>query len=424
MHAILTPVGSSGDVNPFVIIGRELSRRGHRVTVMAPDVFRDVISKAGLAFASTGTAEEFEHATRNPDLWHPRRGARVVFGEVRKYMRRSYAVLEQLYVPGDSLVVGHSLSVFTRVFEEMHSVAAATVHLAPTVFRSDYRQPILPSGHDITSWPRWAKRTLWWVIDRFGIDPLLARELNAWRQTYGLAPVSRIFESWIHSSQLTLGLFPEWFAEPQPDWPPQLHLTGFVLSDDGCAPEVSSTEQGRLTRFLDEGPAPIVFTPGSANRHAVAFFQTAVEAAALVRRRALLVTPYGEHLPRPLPSWAGHVSYAPFSRLFRQAAAVVHHGGIGTSAQVLAAGVPQLVMPMGFDQPDNAARLARLNVAEIVYPRHFTVPTVASALDRLFANDAVRTACEKRSAQMTPDIALGRCCDLLEEQFLAAGAKR
>ena len=111
------------------------------------------------------------------------------------------------------------------------------MHLSPTVFRSDFAQSTLPSGQDISGWPRWAKRTLWALLDRFAIDPLIAPTLNTWRVELGLPPVSRILKSWFHSPQRVLGLFPEWFGDPQPDWPPQLRLTGFVLSDETCAPD-------------------------------------------------------------------------------------------------------------------------------------------------------------------------------------------
>lgn len=419
MHAILTPVGSAGDVNPFVMIGRELRRRGHRVTLLSPDVFAPAVERAGIEFVSTGSADEFDRVTKNPDLWDPRRGAAVVFGEVLKHMRQAYAVLERLWRPGETLLVGHSLSLFARVFEETHPVAAATVHLAPTVLRSDFHQPVMPSGHDISTLPRWIKRSLWWAIDRFAVDRLLAPELNAWRAQLGLPPVSRVFKSWVHSPQCVLALFPAWFAEPQPDWPSQLRVTGFVLSDDTCSPPANDADTDRLKRFLNEGAPPVVFAPGSANRHAAAFFQTAIDATGAIGRRALLVSPYREHLPSLLPAHVGHVPYASFSTLFPRAAAVVHHGGIGTSAQGLAAGVPQLVMPMGFDQPDNAARLIRLDVARVVYPKHFTAPTVAATLEDVFSSDAMRSACALNRTRVASDDALGRSCDLLEQSFLA-----
>jgi UDP:flavonoid glycosyltransferase YjiC (YdhE family) len=416
MHAILTPVGSAGDVNPFVMIGRELRRRGHRVTLLSPDVFASSVERAGVEFVSTGTADEFDRVTKNPDLWDSRRGAAVVFGELLRHMRHAYALLEQLYEPGETMLVGHSLSLFTRVFEEAHQVAAATIHLSPTVLRSDFEQPVLPSGHDISAWPRSIKRLLWWALDRFAIDRLLAPELNAWRAELGLAPISRLFKSWVHSPQRVLALFPPWFAQPQPDWPTQLRLAGFVLSDDTCGPPMGR-DADRLTRFLSEGAPPVVFAPGSANRHATRFFQTAIEATGAVGRRALLVSPYHEHLPSSLPAHVGHTPYASFSTLFPQAAAVVHHGGIGTSAQALAAGAPQLVMPMGFDQPDNAARLVRLDVARVVYPKAFTPPTVAASLAQVLSSDAIASACALNRARIVSDEALVRSCDVLEECF-------
>jgi UDP:flavonoid glycosyltransferase YjiC (YdhE family) len=303
------------------------------------------------------------------------------------------------------------------MFEETHEVAAATVHLAPTVLRSDFEQPIMPTGQNISTWPRWMKRVLWWGVDRFAVDRLLAPELNAWRKELGLAPVSRVFKSWVNSPQRVLALFPPWFAEPQPDWPPQLRVTGFVLSDDTCSPVVPDADREGLDRFLRDGDPPVVFTPGSANRHAAEFFQTAIEATSAIGRRALLVTPYREHLPTSLPAHVGHVPYASFSALFPKAAAVVHHGGVGTSAQGLAAGAPQLVMPIGFDQPDNAARLERLNVARVVYPREFVTANVASELRRLLSSDAIASECVLNRARIAADDALTRSCDTLEECF-------
>jgi UDP:flavonoid glycosyltransferase YjiC (YdhE family) len=232
-----------------------------------------------------------------------------------------------------------------------------------------------------------------------------------------------------------LGLFPDWFGDPQPDWPSQLQCTGFVLSDEYCAPDEaqpaaptvlpsstgvlpSSTEYRvpSTEEYLSSGDAPIVFTPGSANRHASQFFRAAIDATARIGRRALLVTSYSDHLPPSLPEHAHHVTYASFATLFPQAAAVVHHGGIGTSAQALAAGVPQLVMPMGFDQPDNAVRLRALGVAETILPGRFTAPRVASALERLLTADDVSAACRRCRERFDGAKAVERVCDLIEEQ--------
>jgi len=414
MHAVLTPVGSAGDVNPFVVIGRALRRRGHRVTVIAPAVFGEVVTRAGLEFVGVGTAEDFERTTNDPALWDARRGPQIVFAEVARQLRAGYAAIDRVYTRGDTVLVGHSLAFSTRVFEEHRSAPALTIHLAPSVFRSEDAQPVMPLGPDMSRWPRAATRALWWAIDRFAIDPLIAPALNAWRADLGLPPVHRVLRSWLHSPQRVVGLFPEWFAPPQRDWPAQTRLTGFVLSDESCAPAGQAAFAPALDAFLSGGPA-VVFTPGSANRFAREFFDAGVEAAGRVGCRALLVSKYREHLPPALPAHALHAPYADFRALFPRASAVVHHGGIGTCAQGLAAGVPQLVMPMGFDQPDNAARLARLGVGDALRPERFTAERVARALARLLSDARVRAAAQSWRTAIADADALGRTCDAIEE---------
>jgi UDP:flavonoid glycosyltransferase YjiC (YdhE family) len=274
-----------------------------------------------------------------------------------------------------------------------------------------YRQPIHFPGHDMTGYPRWLKRTLWWVIDRAFVDPHLAREINRLRRDLGLGRTSRIFNTWLHSPQRAIGLFPDWFAPPQPDWPPQLRLTGFPLYDEADQHAISPA----LDRFLYGGTPPIVFTPGSANRAAAAFLRTAAEAAARVNRRALLLTRYSEQVPSPLPPSVHHEPYVPLSRVLPRCAAIVHHGGIGTCAQGLAAGIPQLVMPLGFDQPDNAARLERLGVGRWIVPRRFTAPRVAEALIAMLDNPTVEARCRRWADAVRQTDAAADTCTLLED---------
>jgi len=225
-----------------------------------------------------------------------------------------------------------------------------------------------------------------------------------------LQPVSRVFRQWVHSPQRVIGLFPDWFAPPQPDWPPELRLTGFPQYDESDQQQLSPS----LLKFLDSGPPPIVFTPGSANQNAAAFFRGAVDASARLNRRALLLTRFTEHLPA-LPAAAHHEGYAPLSRVLPRSAALVHHGGIGTLAQALAAGVPQLTMPMGFDQPDNTTRLLRLGVAKWVAPSEFSGEKVAPLLNTLLNDPTVRSACAKYAALLKGGSALARTCELLED---------
>ena len=363
----MTPVGSAGDVHPYIGIGRALRARGHDVVIVTAGAFKTACERAGLGFHETVSAEIFDIMSKHPDLWHSRKGLQFVMGTVTKYLRAGYERVAEVYQPGRTVLVGHALSFATRLFEEKHGVPSATLHLAPSIFRSDYQQPAFAPGRSLSGAPRWVKRTFWWAVDRFLVDPMVVPRLNEFRRDLGLPPVSRVLRHWIHSPQRVIALFPDWFGPPQPDWPPALRMAGFPQYDESDHQELAPG----LLRFLDAGDPPIVFTPGSANQDAASFFRAAVDASARLERRALLLTRFTDHLPT-LPADVHHEGYAPLSTLLPRCAALVHHGGIGTLAQALAAGVPQLTMPMGFDQPDNTTRLLRLGVAGWVAPSRFT----------------------------------------------------
>jgi len=411
MHYILTPFGSSGDVFPYLAIGRELRQRGHDVTLCAAVPFRGAAERAGLAFASGGSADDYDAITHHPDLWHPRRGMRLILQLISEALRGHYATLTDLYEPGRTVLVGHPLALVTRTFEEKHRVPAASIHIAPGVIRSEHMAPVFEPGYDLTRFPRWYKRGVYWVADRFFLDPHITPALNAFRAELGLPPVRRVFQSWLHSPQLTIGIFPGWFGPPQPDWPPQTRLTGFILYDD----DASNQADPQIEEFLAFGKPPIVFTPGTGNRQASQFFDAAVTATNILGMRALLLTGFPEQLPPNLPETVRHASYLPFSSVLPRSAAIVHHGGVGTCAQGLAAGIPQLTMPMGFDQPDNAARLRRLGVGTWLTPRKFTPHRLASALKRLLEGCETAAACQEYSRRARETDAVGTTCDLLEE---------
>ena len=266
--------------------------------------------------------------------------------------------------------------------------------------------------------PARLKRLAYWMGDVLVIDRVVAPVTNAVRAELGLPPVRRLLDQWWHSPERIIGLFPPWFAPPQPDWPPQLRLTGFPLFDERGLTEVPP----EVMAFLDQGP-PLIFTAGSAMRQGQAFFAAAADTCRLLGRRGLLLTRYPEQLPPTLPDGVRHCAYIPFSQVLPRAAALVHHGGIGTTAQALAAGIPQLVMPMSYDQPDNAARVERLGVGLSIAPRRFKPPAVARRLEELLSSPTVPARCSEVALKFQGADPIDDACRLIEETVpLAAGA--
>jgi len=378
--------------------------------------FEPLVRGLNLEFIPLGTVEEFDLVTHHPDLWHPARGFRLVAQHAMLgTMRAIYDAIRQRQVPGETVVVAPATALGARLAQERLGVPLVSLHLQPAVLRSLIDTPTLPPLWTGPNVPRWFKRFQFYVTDRFLIDPILARDVNAFRAELGLPPVRRFLDVWWHSTNRVLGMFTEWFAPVQPDWPPHTTLAGFPLWDEAETREVPA----QLEEFLIAGPPPIVFTPGSAMRQGKAFFAAAIEASGRLNRRALLLTRYREQLPSSLPRGVGHFDYIPFSQVLPRAAAVVHHGGIGTVAQALAAGIPQLIMPMSHDQPDNAARVTRLGVGAALWPQRFRGPAVAAALAKLIDDRGMGERCREFADRLSKSGGLERAADIVEEAALA-----
>jgi len=358
MKIVITALGSGGDVFPFIALGQVLQQRGHTVALLANPHFAETVARAGLSLVPLGTEDEYLAALRQPEIWHPRRGFAVIWRQLMELTPRILATLEAQIIPHQTVLVGSTLSLAIRLAQERHGLPAATVHLSPNCFLSAYEFPVT-SARALPSWmPLWARQVLLAAIDRGMLDATCARSLNGLRATLGLPPVRSVMRRWLHSPDLTLGAFPDWFAAPQPDWPASAVVTGFPRL---CAPAESPLPEA-VQAFLSAGSAPLVFTAGTGMTQAHAFFACALQTVTALQRRALFVTRFPETLPDALPAEVMVADHLPFDHLLPQVAVLVHHGGIGTTAAALAAGTPQLLVPFAFDQFDNAARVVRLGV--------------------------------------------------------------
>jgi rhamnosyltransferase subunit B len=412
MRVLLFPVGSSGDVFPFIAIGKRLRDRGHDVTLFGNGHFGPHVVRAGIPFVETESKELYDAMQNDADLWHPIRSFKALFGNpgVPKAIRRAHQLIAERYVPGETVVVCGTLGFGPRIARDHLGVPLVSVQLQPAIFKSLERTAVYGGGAMKPWWPRWLKRLMFWIGDRWIVDPIIGPAVNTFRAELGLPPVRRILTEWIHSPDRVIGLFPDWYGPPASDWPAQARVTGFPLYDERDVQPLADD----VRAFLDAGPPPIVLTFGSAMRFATPYFREAVQALQRLGRRGIILTPYREQVPEFLPESVSHFEYVPLSQLLPRAAALVHHGGIGTSSQGLAAGVPQLVMPMAHDQPDNADRLRRFGVGRVLKPQRFTAANVANELLALDTDD-VRKACREVADRFAGTDPIGRTCELIEE---------
>ena len=411
LEFLLIPIGSAGDVHPLVALGLALKRRGHAVTLYTNGHFEALARRAGLDFLPLGTAEDFRAAIENPDVWHPIRGFKTVADwAIVRPMRQVFETIRYRYVPGQTIVAAQVTAFGARLAREALGVPLATVNLQPAMIRSVHRSPVLPPLPMPDGMPKAVKRWLYRLADALGADPAILPGLNPYRAELGLPPIRRAMDTWWWSPDLVLNLFPDWYAPAQPDWPAHSVSTGFPLYDEGGVAPLPAD----VAAYLDAGPPPVVFTPGSAMIHGHAFFSAAVDACRRLGRRGILLTRYIEQLPDSLPEGVRHFDYVPFGRLLPRAAALVHHGGIGTTAQALAASVPQLIMPMAHDQPDNADRVARLGVGRAIPRKSFRGPAVARALGALLDSQEVADRCREVAARFVGVEPIEEACRAME----------
>src|SRR5690606_9065938 len=142
------------------------------------------------------------------------------------YNRRLYDIVA---AHGADMIVAHSFDFVSPALGEKTGLAVVRVHLQPSILRTVHRVPVLSGTVDYSFLPRRVKRLIWRIVDRALLDPPIAPVVNELRGRVGLAPVKRIFATQLHSTCLTLALFPEWYAPRQPDWPVTLEQCDFPL---------------------------------------------------------------------------------------------------------------------------------------------------------------------------------------------------
>ncbi len=413
---MLTTFGSLGDLHPYIAVALGLRARGHEAVIATSATYRQKVEALGLGFrALRPDLPDFDAGPAfMRRLMDRRKGSECVIREfVMPALRESYedtlAAAE-----GADLLVSHMITFTTPLVAEKKGIPWASTYLQPLGLFSAYDPPVLPQALLLARLrflgPAFHRLLLWCA----------RRSVRSWSEPWhglraevGLPPTSAdpLFEGQ-QSPLAVLAMFSKVLADRQPDWPRQVVITGFPFYDrdgeGGMPPE--------LVRFLDAGPPPLVFTLGSSAVHdAGPFYEHSVAAARLLGRRAvLLVGNDPSNRPASLPDGIVAFAYAPYSELFPRAAAIVHQGGIGTTAQAMRSGRPMLVMPYAHDQPDNAGRVKRLGIARTIARQHYTPERAAAELRELLDKPAYGQRASEVGQQIRQEDGVRAACDALE----------
>lgn len=333
---------------------------------------------------------------------------------------------------GADLLISHPVTFATPIVAELRGIPWANVVLAPTSLFSTYDFPAVPPAPWLKSLQRfghWPGRLIVGVVRR--ATAAWVEPVYRFRERLGLARGANPILEGQHSPTLVLALYSRLLGEPQPDWPPNVVVTGHIFHD---APH-GTTLAPELESFLQRGPAPVVFTLGtSAVMIAKDFWRVSIDAARRIGARAVLLVGPGRaaDLQSQLRSEAGAggapdiiaVERAPHSLIFPRASVVVQQCGIGTLAQGLRSGRPMLAVPYAHDQPDNAWRAEHLGLARTIYPARYRAARVASMLNTLIRDPSYAAAAAKVADEVRAEGGVEAACDAIERAFRLASHVR
>lgn len=416
MKIVFAVFGSLGDMHPMNALGIELKKRGHQVCFAAMDFYREKIEKLGFEFRPMRPHLDPNDKALAKKLMDAAKGSELLLRElILPNLRVMYDDLLEAVRDADAFVSTEVVFAAPAVAEKT-GIKWITTTLAPGTFLSAYDPFVPPTA-------------LWLRHLRFlgtGFHGVMFRTVKKWidswfapyrefRREIGLKDDDRnpLFEG--KSELLNLAMFSRVLGRPQPDWAKSTLQTGFCFYD-GRDDYGSIGEE--LREFLDAGEPPIIFTLGSAAvMDAGDFFDESARAAKILGKRAVLLYGIYNDPPKGTDAQIMAVDYAPYSEVFPRAAAVVHQGGIGTTSQVLRAGVPHLFMPYSHDQPDNAARCERLGVAKIIARGKYNAESAAKNLSALLADESYKIRATEAAEVVRSEHGTRTACDALEEIF-------
>jgi rhamnosyltransferase subunit B len=408
--------GSYGDVYPYIGLARALRERGHHPVLAMPGLYRDLVTQEQIEFWPVRPDLRPEDRALAGRIMEPSRGTEVLFNELLiPSLAAAHADLLEASADAD-LLVTHPASLAGPIVAGERGLRWISTVLAPMSFFSA-ADPVVPPAapwvHAITS----RSVLLASVVNRAAerLTRKWAEPVQRFRESRGLPRGLNPILAGQHSPHAVLALFSRVLAEPQPDWPDHVTVTGPILYNGADAAAMPRA----VADFLASGDPPIVFTLGTSAVWAPgSFFELSARAVHRLGRRAILLSgkDAGNQPTFDTPGVIA-VEFARHADLFPHAAAIVHQGGAGTLHQALRSGRPMLVVPHAHDQPDNAHRLTRLGVARTLYPSQYGVERVARELGALIDGPSYGARAQAIRSVVAAEDGEGRACEVIESML-------
>lgn len=407
--------GTDGDIRPFIALAGALSGAGHDVTLAVTSVdgkdYSQFARSLGFTVRHAGAPPEpaqLETARKILNTWNPAKQVRLLFEEIFCPSERMIAEASRVLCEECDVVVGHHIVYTLPTMAEKLGKPYAAVLLCHGAIPTRLAPPL--------GFPNFGERmnSFLWRAGGLFMDRALLPLVNGYRRKEGLETFYRVFGQAWRSDRLNLVAVGGVFCELRPDWDDTHHVCGFFN-----LPELAEewTPPGKLADFLAHGPKPVYMTFGSMTQ-----FDTErttrlmVEAARLAGVRAIIQSDWDNAGDIPDHGDIYRIGKAPHSRVFPECAAVVHHGGSGTTQAASRAGVPSVVVEHGFDQYFWGLELQRLGMAgPPLHRRRVTAAKLANAIRLAADSESMRGTAARTGLLMRIEDGASCAVSLIEE---------
>lgn len=411
---VISTFGSLGDIHPKIALGLELRERGHNILFNVPEAYREKFETLNFEIYPLRPHLDPEDKELVKKIMDTQTGSEYLFKEILlPNLRPMYEDMMTAIENADLLITGE-IALPVKSIVEQTGIKWISTSLAPISFLSAEDPNVYPNAIFLDKFRFMPKFFHQFVLSQAGkIFYEWFAPYREFRRELGLDENHDPMFGDKYSKLLHLAIFSKALAKPQSDWAKSTLQTGFCFYDGNQDLGKMSED---LEKFLDSGEPPIVFTLGSAAvMDARDFYEQSIEAAKILNKRAVMLYGIFNQPPKGLDTDRVGFDYAPYSQLFPRACAIVHQGGIGTTSQVLRAGVPMVVVPYSHDQPDNAARCRRLGVAEIIQRDKYKAGSVAKELRKVLTDLSYKAKALEVKRIVDSEHGTQTACDAIEE---------
>ena len=420
MKILILTYGSRGDVQPYIALGKGLRDSGHEVTLATSVRFQGFVEQQGLSYGyMNDDMLSILDTDQGKDLLENTSGLFQIIKQTLKLMGQVGPMQKSLLK--ESWEVSRQVKPDLVIF---HPKAYAGPHIAeklcvPVVLALPFPMMVPTSERPNIGFPDlhiggWYNRKTYNVVNRlFGLSA--NKHVKEYRRLHDL-PKQKGFDL-LHTTDGTampvLHAHSRHVIADPSDWPKHVVTTGYWFLDD----DKSWQPPLYLTQFLRSGPPPVYIGFGSmAGRNPKRLAAIVVEALQQSNLRGIIATGWGGLNAEDLPETIIQIDQAPHQWLFPQMAAVVHHGGAGTTAAGLRAGKPSVIVPFFGDQPFWGRRIYTLGVgAKPIPQKKLTAATLAAALCEATCNQNIIDAATEIGAKISQEDGVAKAVAFIEE---------